>query len=97
MKRAAGRRIGADVMRLSWAKIYDFAAHYRANKGRRRLEGMMREGFRRFLVDTSGATAVEYSVICGCIFLVIIAAMINFGAAASNMFNHLSSAVEGTP
>ena len=51
-------------------------------------------GFRRFLVDTSGATAVEYAVICGCIFLVIIAAMINFGAAATNMFNNLSNAVD---
>lgn len=57
----------------------------------------MREGFRRFLVDTSGSTAVEYSVICGCIFLVIIAAVVNFGAAATNMFNNLSNAVQGTP
>jgi len=57
----------------------------------------MREGFRRFLVDTSAATAVEYSLICGCIFLTIIAAMVNFGAAATNMFNHLSNAVQGTP
>ncbi len=57
----------------------------------------MREGFRRFLSDTRGATAVEYSVICACIFLVVIAALVNFGAAATNMFNHVSNAVGGTP
>lgn len=57
----------------------------------------MREGFRLFLDDTSGATAVEYSVICGCIFLVVIAAVVGFGSAATNMFNHLSNAVAGTP
>ena len=57
----------------------------------------MREGFRRFVADTSGATAVEYSVICACIFLAVIAALVNFGSAASNMFNHVSNAVGGTP
>ena len=57
----------------------------------------MREGFRRFLTDMSGSTAVEYSVICACIFLVVIAALVNFGAAATNMFNHVSNAVAGTP
>jgi pilus assembly protein Flp/PilA len=58
---------------------------------------MMREIFPRFLADQDGATAVEYSLICGCIFLVIIAALVNFGAAATNMFNNLSNAVAGTP
>jgi pilus assembly protein Flp/PilA len=58
---------------------------------------MMREAFRRFLTDTRGATAVEYSVICACIFLAVIAAVVNFGSAASNMFNHVSNAVDGTP
>jgi pilus assembly protein Flp/PilA len=60
-------------------------------------EGMMREGFRRFLTDTRGATAVEYGVICACIFLVVVAALVNFGAAATNMFNNVSNAVGGTP
>ena len=58
---------------------------------------MTRESFRRFVADTSAATAVEYAVICGCIFLAVVAAMVNFGAATTNMFNNLSNAVDGTP
>ena len=57
---------------------------------------MMRESFRRFLADQGGATAVEYCVICGCIFLVIIAAMVNFGSAAGNMFNNLSNVAKAS-
>ena len=53
----------------------------------------MREGWRRFVGDQSGATAVEYAVICAGIFLVAVGAMVAFGAAATNMFNHLANAV----
>jgi pilus assembly protein Flp/PilA len=57
----------------------------------------MGEGWRRFLADQSGATAVEYAVICACIFLIAVTAIVSFGAAATNMFTHISNAVAGTP
>jgi Flp pilus assembly pilin Flp len=57
----------------------------------------MGEQWRRFIADQSGATAVEYAVLCGCIFLAVVGAIMNFGAAATNMFNHVSTAVNGTP
>jgi Flp pilus assembly pilin Flp len=57
----------------------------------------MQGQWRRFLADQSGATAVEYSVLCGFIFLAVVAAIVNFGAAATGMFNKLSNAVAGTP
>jgi pilus assembly protein Flp/PilA len=56
-----------------------------------------REPCRRFLADESGATAVEYGLICSCIFLVMIAAVTNFGAAATNMFNHIANAISNAP
>ncbi len=55
----------------------------------------MRECWRRFVADQSGATAVEYAVVCAGIFLVAVGAMVAFGAAATNMFNHISNAVAG--
>ncbi|HLW90661.1 MAG TPA: Flp family type IVb pilin [Roseiarcus sp.] len=57
----------------------------------------MRETLRTFAADQTGATAVEYALICASIFLVIITAMLAFGSNASNMFNNLATAVAGTP
>jgi len=55
----------------------------------------MRDSWRRFIADQSGATAVEYAVICACMFLVVVAAIVSFGGKATNMFNNLASAVAG--
>jgi pilus assembly protein Flp/PilA len=57
----------------------------------------MRDCWARFVADQSGATAVEYGVICGCIFLAVVGAIVNFGSAATNMFNNLAAAVSGAP
>ena len=57
----------------------------------------MHEQWRRFIADQSGATAVEYGVLCSCIFLVIIVAVTNFGTAATGMFNRVSNAITSTP
>ena len=51
---------------------------------------------RRFFADESAATAVEYAVICACIFLTIVSAVVAFGSAATNMFNNLASAVNAS-
>jgi Flp pilus assembly pilin Flp len=57
----------------------------------------MHDQWLRFLADESAATAVEYAVICSCMFLAIVGAIINFGAAATNMFNLIASNVSSTP
>jgi pilus assembly protein Flp/PilA len=57
----------------------------------------MCECWRRFFADQGGATAVEYGLVCGCIFLAVVGAIITFGAHATNMFNNLSNAVVGAP
>ncbi|MCA3701290.1 Flp family type IVb pilin [Brevundimonas sp.] len=48
---------------------------------------------RRFLADESGATAIEYGMICGMIFLVIITAVTLFANRATDMFDYVSSTI----
>lgn len=48
---------------------------------------------RRFLADESGATAIEYGLICGMIFLVIITAVTLFASRATDMFDYVSSTI----
>ena len=47
----------------------------------------MHDVFRRFLHDTSGATAIEYSLIAGLIALVCIGAFTVIGTKLSTKFN----------
>jgi pilus assembly protein Flp/PilA len=54
---------------------------------------VMGEGWRRFFADQSGATAVEYAVMCAFIFLIAVAAITGFAGAAGTMFNNLSNAI----
>ncbi len=46
-----------------------------------------------FAADESGATAVEYSLIIGLIFLAILASINSVAAATTAMFNLISSAM----
>ncbi|WP_082385012.1 Flp family type IVb pilin [Brevundimonas sp. AAP58] len=48
---------------------------------------------RRFLADERGATAIEYGLICGLIFLVIITAVTLFASRATDMFDYISSTI----
>ena len=48
---------------------------------------------RRCLADERGATAIEYALICGLIFLVIISAVTLFAERAADMFNHISDTI----
>jgi pilus assembly protein Flp/PilA len=48
---------------------------------------------RLFLADQRGATAIEYALICGCIFLAIVSAVTTFSVAVTNMFNTVSTAM----
>lgn len=45
----------------------------------------------RFLSDETGATAIEYAVICAGIFLVIIAAVTLFATRVTNMWSLIAS------
>jgi pilus assembly protein Flp/PilA len=48
---------------------------------------MMRRFLSRFLRDESGATAIEYGMILGLMFLVILGALQAFGGTGSGIFN----------
>mgnify|MGYP001245960712 FL=1 len=48
---------------------------------------MMRRFLSRFARDESGATAIEYGMILGLMFLVILGALQAFGGAGSGIFN----------
>ena len=48
---------------------------------------------RRFLNNESGATAIEYALICGLIFLVIVSSVTLFASRVSGTFAKISSAV----
>lgn len=50
---------------------------------------------RRFLTDEAGATAIEYAVIGGLIFLAIIAAIIPIGGQLSATFNAAAAGIQG--
>ena len=48
---------------------------------------MMRRFLSRFARDESGATAIEYGMILGLMFLVILGALQAFGGTGSGIFN----------
>ena len=48
---------------------------------------------RRFLKNDSGATSIEYGLICGMIFLVIVGAVSLFANKATGTFDKVSTAV----
>ncbi|MBI2978329.1 MAG: Flp family type IVb pilin [Rhodospirillales bacterium] len=51
--------------------------------------------FRRLIGCQSGATAVEYGLIVGLIFLVIVASVTLLSTDMSNMYNTVSNAATG--
>ena len=55
------------------------------------LELSMPNLFRRFLSDTSGATAIEYGLIAGLISVVIITALTNIGTRLGGKFNKIGN------
>ena len=48
---------------------------------------------RRFLADTSGATAVEYGLIAGMVACVILGALQNMGGKLAAKFNKINNAL----
>ena len=48
---------------------------------------------RRLARDERGATAIEYSLIVGLIFLAIITAVQNFATSTNDMYSEISSAL----
>ena len=50
---------------------------------------------KRFLKDESGATAIEYAMISGLIFLAIVTALYTWGDHMQNMYNFIGRAVTG--
>jgi pilus assembly protein Flp/PilA len=47
----------------------------------------------RWLSDERGATAIEYGLICGLIFLAIVSAVTAFGASTTSLYSHISSTI----
>jgi len=56
---------------------------------------MVTATFRRLIRCRSGATAIEYGLIVGLIFLVIVASVTLVSTDMSNMYNTVSNAVTG--
>lgn len=48
------------------------------------------ETLRHLVSDDRGATAIEYALICGMIFLVIVVAINNYVVNVKNMYNNIS-------
>ena len=55
----------------------------------------MRRFTDRFLRDDSGATAIEYGLICGLIFVGIVVAVTAFTDASGAMYERIRSAMMG--
>ena len=64
--------------------------------GRRPLGRLAARSFvARFWRDRSGATAIEYGLICGLIFLAIVSAVTAFAHNFDSMMNTTSAALSG--
>lgn len=50
----------------------------------------MRRLFGRFLKQESGATSIEYGLICALIFLAIVGAVTTFATSTGVMYAHIS-------
>ena len=55
----------------------------------------MRQLIRRFLPNTSGATAVEYSLVVAIVSVSAIAGMDAFGTSLVNMIMEIAETIEG--
>lgn len=53
------------------------------------LSGDKMSVIRRFVRDESGATAIEYALIAGILFLGIVTAVTNYAARANLMYNNI--------
>lgn len=45
---------------------------------------------RRFACDASGATAIEYGLICALVFLVVVGAIQTFAQKTTDMYNNIA-------
>lgn len=52
---------------------------------------------RAFVKDTGGSTAIEYSLIVGLIFLAIVGAVRSFTDSTSDMYEEITTTLEGAP
>ena len=53
----------------------------------------MRRFIGQFLRDDSGATAIEYGLICALIFLVIITAVSAFASKSTAMYDYINTSI----
>jgi pilus assembly protein Flp/PilA len=68
-----------------------------AAQGRGSRDRAMRDHWLRFLADESAATAIEYAVICACMFLAIVGAVTTFASRATTMYNEIASNINQSP
>lgn len=47
-----------------------------------------------FWKNQSGATAIEYGLICGLVFLAIVVALNNFATRTNTLYNNISGAMK---
>ena len=68
---------------LSAARFFNRTPHHYGN----------RQMFKRFLADESGATAIEYGLIAGLIFLAIVSAIHYYTESIGEMYGKINTAV----
>lgn len=49
--------------------------------------------FRRLISDRRGVTAIEYALICACIFLAIVVGITNYNNSVQNLYNRFSNVI----
>ena len=54
----------------------------------------MKKKFRRFIKDRSGATAIEYALICALVFLAIVTAVQTYTNNANKMYEKISNSMK---
>lgn len=50
---------------------------------------------KRFLNDDRGATAIEYALICGLLFLAIVTALYSYGDSMGGLYKKIGDAISG--
>ena len=64
------------------------------SRGVNRIQGRIQAIMGRFAACENGATAIEYGLICGLMFLVIVASVQGVGSATNNLHTKVSNSLQ---
>ena len=64
------------------------------SRGVNRIQSKVQTVLARFAACDNGATAIEYGLICGLMFLVIVASVQGVGSATNNLHTKVSNSLQ---